>query len=233
VTAFDELRFPGSDGLPLAGRLYGSLNTEVLPLVCLPGISRNARDFHALAEILARHPAGPPLVAFDYRGRGRSAWATDAATYTVAVEAADVLTGLAHLGITRALFVGTSRGALLLHVLAITRPSMLAGAVLNDAGPRLEAEGLRAIRVQLGRGGPFADWPSAAAHLARLHGPAFPALAAEDFARMAEAMFVETADGFVPDHDPRLAEQLSLLDLDQPLPELWLPSAPWLRCPSW
>lgn len=221
MTEFGELRFRSRDGLHLAGRLYGSLTPGVLPLVCLPGLSRNARDFHALAGILARDADRPPVVALDYRGRGRSAWAQDAVRYSVAVEAEDVLTGLAHLGIKRAVFVGTSRGALIVQVLAMIRPSVLAGAVLNDAGPRLEAEGLRSIRAQFGRGGPFAAWEAAAAHLALIHGPAFPALARADFSRMAEAMFVETADGIVPDHDPRLAEQLSLLDLDQPLPELW------------
>jgi pimeloyl-ACP methyl ester carboxylesterase len=218
---FSEFRFAASDKLDLYGRLYGTLAPDVLPLVCLPGLTRNSRDFHAFALALRAGPSPRAVVTLDYRGRGRSAWPADAASYAVPVEAADVLAGLGHLGIERAIFVGTSRGALIVHVMALMAPGAIAGAVLNDAGPRLEAEGLRAIRAAVGRAGPFADWAAAIDHVAALNAPTFPALGRADFERIARAHFTESAAGIVIDYDPRLAEALALLDLDQPLPELW------------
>lgn len=213
--------YTSADGLALAGSLHGTLRPGVLPLVCLSGLTRNARDFDALAEIVVAAPGHRPVIAFDYRGRGRSERAADASSYTVPQEAGDVLAGLAHLGVGRAIFVGTSRGALILHVLGAVALPMIAGAVLNDAGPRLEAEGLRAIRAYVGQSGVFESWTEAADHVERLNRPSFPALLRTDFERMARANFIETAEGIVADYDRRLAEGLALLDLDQPLPELW------------
>ena len=218
---FDEFAFAAGDGLRLSGRLYGTLTPGTLPFVCLPGLTRNARDFHALAEALAGLPDPRPLAAFDYRGRGRSEWSPDAASYSVLQEARDVLVGLEHLGIDRAVFIGTSRGALIIHLLAMMAPEMIASAVLNDAGPRIEAEGLMAIRSYVGLSGPFPDWAAATEHVRTIYAPSFPALSHSDFDRMARATFIETGNGIVADHDPNLARQLALLDLDQPLPELW------------
>jgi pimeloyl-ACP methyl ester carboxylesterase len=93
--------------------------------------------------------------------------------------------------------------------------------VLNDAGPRIEAEGLMAIRSYVGLSGPFPDWAAATEHVRTIYAPSFPALSPSDFDGMARAAFIETGNGIVADHDPKLARQLALLDLDQPLPELW------------
>ena len=221
MSLFAEFGFTSDDGLRLSGRLYGTLSPDALPLVCLPGLTRNARDFHRFAEIVTQTPDAPPVIALDYRGRGRSAWAADAATYTVLQEAKDVLAALAHLGVGRGVFVGTSRGALVIHMLALLAPGALAAAVLNDAGPRIEAEGLRLIRNALRQSAPLPDWPAAIDHVAATYAPSFPALGQANFERMARALYRESEDGIIADYDPRLTEQMALLDFDQPLPELW------------
>lgn len=221
MTDVETFFFESDDGLRLSGRRHPGAFSHALPLVCLPGLTRNARDFDALAEAIACLPGSPPLIAFDYRGRGRSAWAADPSSYTVPREAADVLTGLAHLGIKRAVFVGTSRGALIIQVLALLQPRLIAGAVLNDAGPRIEAEGLALIRAYLTGQPPAPDWETATARVRAALGATFPALTDADFAEYATAGHTETAAGIVGDYDPRLTEALALLDLDQPLPELW------------
>ena len=209
------------DGLRLAGRLHGSLDEGRLPFVCLPGLTRNSRDFDAFAEAVRAGARPRPAIAFDYRGRGRSEWAAEPAAYTVPNETDDVLAGLAALGVARAIFVGTSRGALIVHILAGRAPQILAGAILNDAGPRIEAVGLRLIRDYVGRLGPFATWDAAASALADISRTAFPLLGQDDYRRMARAQFVERDGAIVADHDPRLAETLAAADLDRDLPELW------------
>jgi pimeloyl-ACP methyl ester carboxylesterase len=209
------------DGLTLAGHLYGDLDAGVLPFVCLSGLTRNGRDFHRFALAIQRGEMDRPVIAFDYRGRGLSDRAADAATYTLPNEMADVLAGLAHLGVLRAVFVGTSRGALIVHLLAASHPTLVAGAVLNDAGPKLEIEGLLAIKGYVGRPGTLPDWQGATALVAAINRPTFPALTDADFERMARAAFKETDAGIVADHDPRLADVLKDIRPDAPPPDLW------------
>ena len=71
--AFSDLFYSAPDGLKLHARVYGEGITDGSPVVCLPGLSRNARDFHDLAVHLSQRPERPRMVAvFDYRGRGLS-----------------------------------------------------------------------------------------------------------------------------------------------------------------
>src|SRR5947199_115052 len=131
----------GSDQQRTASELDPFLHTALLacehrgtlPVVCLPGLSRTSADFDALATALAGDAARPRRVlALDYRGRGLSERDRDSANYNVMVEAADVLAVLAALGVGTAVFVGTSRGGILTMLLAAQRPTLIAGAVLND-----------------------------------------------------------------------------------------------------
>ena len=218
-----------NDGLRLAGRIWngpektsgGSDGETPLPIVCLPGLTRNSRDFGALAGAILAEDPRRTIIAFDYRGRGLSQYADSPQAYTVPAEAADTIAGLDHLGISRAVFVGTSRGALVIHAIAAMRPDLLAGAVFNDAGPRLETEGLRHIRDTVGVVESFPDWENATDAVAAASAATFPALSRDDFARMALAGFIERDGMIVGDYDARLLEPLRIMDLDQPLPDLW------------
>ena len=209
------------DGLTLAGRLHGRFEST-LPLVCLPGLTRNSRDFDGLATALRKIRPDTPIVAFDSRGRGLSERCDDPNRYSVPEETLDLVAGLEALGIERAGFLGTSRGVLLILTLAALAPERIVTAIFNDAGPRLEAAGLKAIGAMIGQGESFDTIEDAARHLAELYRPSFPALAEADFRHMAEALYEEREDGrLVAAYDPRLAEPVKALDLDQPLPELW------------
>ncbi len=86
------------DGLRLYARDYGraDLATSSLPpIVCLPGLTRNSRDFHQLALLLSRDSIVPRrVIALDARGRGLSAWDDDKSHYNLVVEAQDVLANM-------------------------------------------------------------------------------------------------------------------------------------------
>ncbi|SMC95469.1 Pimeloyl-ACP methyl ester carboxylesterase [Fulvimarina manganoxydans] len=208
-------------GLSLRGRLYGRLESEP-PLVCLPGLTRNSRDFDGLATALRDLRPEWPIVAFDSRGRGLSERCDDPNLYSVPEETLDLLAGLDALGIEQAAFLGTSRGVLLILTLAAFAPQRILAAIFNDAGPRLETAGLKAIRALVGQGETFETMEDAAVHVAELYGPTFPSLAESDFRKMAEALYDKREDGLLAAaYDPRLAEPFNALDLDQPLPELW------------
>lgn len=215
-----------SDGTRIAYRTYRKHepSSEALPVVCLAGLTRNSRDFHAFAERVTGDPIKPrSVICIDYRGRGASDRAEDPATYSIFTEAQDCLLVLDALGITQAIFVGTSRGGLILHILAQLAPQRIAAVVLNDVGPELGLEGLKLIQSYLGEGNTSAipDWASAAEQLSRVHGAAFPALEPSDWQDMARAIYTEQDGQIVPDCDPAIALAFASMDLQQPLPHLW------------
>ncbi|MFZ1679523.1 MAG: alpha/beta hydrolase [Rhizobiaceae bacterium] len=221
MAGFNDVFYSAQDGLTLHARVYGRTQPG-LPAICLPGLTRNARDFHELALHLSTHIKSPrPVVAFDYRGRGQSAWAPDWTSYDPLVEAGDVLAGLAALDIGHGLFIGTSRGGLITMILSAMRPGAIRGAILNDIGPRIEGEGLAQIRAYLTGMPAPASLAEAEAILKQVFGPAFLALSDPDWARMAAAIFAERGGRIVPDYDPALINPLKSVDFSQPLPELW------------
>lgn len=220
MSEFKEIRFTSPDGLSLYARVYGETIAGAPTVVCLPGLTRNSRDFHGLASKLVVD--GFCVVTIDSRGRGNSEYATDAVEYNVVTEAEDVLAGLAALGIENAAFIGTSRGGLIIHVLAAMRPTVMRAVVLNDIGPVIELDGLFQIRGYLGQSPALTSWNEAATMQKALHGKAFTALDDEDWMRHAKAIYRQDAKGnFVPDYDPQIAQTLEGLTADARLPQLW------------
>lgn len=219
---FSDFFYPATDGLKLHARIYGETNAGGWPAVCLPGLTRNARDFHELALHLSRKAEIPrKVIAFDYRGRGQSNYDPDISHYNVGVEAGDVLAGLAALGMEHAAFIGTSRGGLIIHVLGALKPAALKAVVLNDIGPVIEAVGLTHIRNYLDRAPKPKTLAEAVDAQRRVHGADFPTLTDADWARMVAAICRETEAGWVPDFDPALVETLAGVDFSKPLPDLW------------
>lgn len=224
MTNFTSRFFPAPDGLQLHARDYMPApgGESRLPVICLPGLSRNGRDFHQFALLLSEGSPSPRrVVTLDYRGRGLSAHDENPANYNVATECGDVIAACATLGIARALFVGTSRGGLILHVLAAVQPDLIAGAVLNDIGPAIEADGLKDIRDYLAKRSYPTTFEEAANALASIHGPTFPILTRSDWLDMADALYRERDGRIAADYDPKLADQLQAIDFSKPLPTLW------------
>jgi pimeloyl-ACP methyl ester carboxylesterase len=221
--AFEEIRYSAPDGLRLYARVYAADRArERLPVVCLPGLTRNARDFHDLALALSAGEAGRMVAAFDYRGRGRSAYDRDWRHYDLLVETSDIEAGLTALDIGHACFIGTSRGGLILHLLSASRPAALKAAILNDVGPVVEGEGLAQIRTYLEKTPKPHSWREAAEIQRLAHGGAFPALGEDDWERMARAIFRENESGrIVTDYDPALLKAIRAVDLSRPLPDAW------------
>jgi len=217
-----DLYYASGDGLRLHVAEYGDPISPWLPVICIPGLSRSARDFHALALHLAAHPVRPRRVlAFDLRGRGKSAWDEDIAHYTPLVEMQDVLDGMAALGVDRAVIVGTSRGGLIAMLMGVARPSVIAGIVLNDVGPALEPRGLARLKTYIGRTPSPDDWSDAAHILRRLHGHQFTALDDAAWAAFARMTWRDEDGMPVGDYDPALARTFDGIEFDQPLPTLW------------
>lgn len=215
--------FTAPDGLRLHVRDYGPAETSLAPIVCLPGLSRNALDFEPLAWQLAQNGTGPArrVLALDYRGRGLSEHDADWRNYNMSVEGGDILAVLTACGIEQAVFIGTSRGGMHVMALSAMRPALIKAAVLNDIGPVLEAKGLARIRSYIGKLPAPASWPDAVDLLKRIGSTHFTALTAQDWGHYARCSFEEKDGLFRARYDSRLLNTLAHLDLEAPLPQLW------------
>jgi pimeloyl-ACP methyl ester carboxylesterase len=222
---WSRFEYGAPDGLRLAGRKYGFQHRGVqgaLPVICLAGLTRNASDFHELALHLANDPVRPrPVLALDYRGRGMSARDRNWQNYNVLTEAEDVIAGAVAAGIGEAVIIGTSRGALISMILAAMRPTLLAGVVMNDAGPEIDGRGLVRIRSHVEKGRDFANWSEAVAAVKATGRAHFPLWDDAMWEKQARRIHGEENGRIVRLYDPALTRTLSAIDLDHPLPAMW------------
>ncbi len=211
-----------SDGLRLHARDYGPRDSDAIPVVCLPGLTRNAADFDMLALALSQGETNKArrVLVLDYRGRGLSDWDA-AAHYDMPTESADILSVLDACGIHRAIFVGTSRGGLHTMVLAVVRPTILHAIVLNDVGPVIEAQGLARIKTYVGKLPPPSDWADALDMIKRMNGQLFPAIGDDTWRVFLRQTFEEKDGRLAARYDPKLADTLKDFDIEKPLPDLW------------
>lgn len=192
-----------ADGLKLHFRDFAGRNDRPVVL-CLPGLTRNARDFSHVAERLAGEWR---VICPDLRGRGDSAYAKDSATYNPLQYAEDLGLLLEQEGIDRLVSIGTSLGGLLTMMFAMTMPDRLVGALLNDVGPEIAPEGLERIRGYVGQGRSFPTWMHAARALEEAQGTVFPDYEIAEWLAMAKRCMVIGGNGrIVFDYDMKIAE---------------------------
>jgi pimeloyl-ACP methyl ester carboxylesterase len=216
------VHFRSQDGLTLAARIFDAKGGARLPLLCLPGLSRNSRDFVLLGQFFSEQvKERRRVVALDYRGRGLSDPDPNWRNYTPLIEAQDVLTAAAAIGIERAVLVGTSRGGIIAMLLGALRPGLIAGVVLNDIGPVIEGTGLARIKKYLTTRRKIPDWPAAIKAARDTASGQFPALTDEDWRAAAEAYFIETPNGIAPQFDPGLMKAVAEADFAERVPVLW------------
>ncbi|MDT3686559.1 MAG: alpha/beta hydrolase [Pseudorhodoplanes sp.] len=210
------------DGLKLHARVWGAQHCDSVPVVCLPGLSRNTADFDGLAITLAHDAIRPRRVlALDYRGRGASDYDRDPQNYNLAVELADVIAAVTALDAIPAVYVGTSRGGILTMLLAAARPTLIAGAVLNDIGPVIEPGGLMRIKSYVGKLPEPRSFDEGADILRRLFSAQFPRLTAEEWLEAARQTWRRANGRLVLTYDARLRETLKAVDPEQPPPAMW------------
>jgi pimeloyl-ACP methyl ester carboxylesterase len=196
--------YDSADGLRLYCRIYAAQRPGGLPVLCLPGLTRNSRDFVELASHLCSERE---VLAADLRGRGRSAWDPDPTHYQLPTYVQDVWSLLRSCALSRVLVVGTSLGALMGMVMAAVKPNIIAGVVLNDAGPEFDPAGIRRIAGYAGKLPPVSSWAEAAAQAKSVYGSALPGLTDEDWLDYARRGYRANAAGVpVPDIDPKIAE---------------------------
>ncbi len=224
MAEFKSLYVTSHDGLRLHARDYGTGNASSgIPVVCLPGLSRNAADFDSIAKVLNHGSGGPGrrVLAIDYRGRGLSDYDKDWKNYNIIVEQADILAILAAAGIEKAVFLGTSRGGIHIMFLAESRPELIHAAIMNDIGPVLETPGLMRIKGYIGKYPAPRNLTEAVALLKKINGDYFTGLTVEEWEAYAKTSYYSESGQWGSRYDPQLTKQIEAWKEDEPSPPLW------------
>jgi pimeloyl-ACP methyl ester carboxylesterase len=173
------------------------------PLLCLPGLTRNARDFAAFAE---RHSPRYRVLCPDFRGRGMSDHDPVPMRYLPPTYAHDTIALLDHVGVADAIFVGTSLGGIVAMLVAVLDEDRIAASVLNDVGPELAEAGIEHIRNYVGTEPTFATWAEAA-EAVKANQRGLPAhWQPADWEMLARRLCSKRQDGSIRfDYDPAIA----------------------------
>jgi pimeloyl-ACP methyl ester carboxylesterase len=206
-----------AEGLKLYCRIYPAQQPGGTPILCLPGLTRNSRDFVALAKRL--QPRHEVLTA-DLRGRGLSDRDSDPSRYQLPNYVLDLWSLLDSLRSSRVVVIGTSLGGLIGMVMAATRPARIAGLVLNDIGPEIDRAGAQRIAGYAGKLPPVSSWTEAAAQTKSVYGLALPGLTNAEWLDYARCSYRENANGVpVPDMDPKISEAFK--NTSAAAPDMW------------
>jgi pimeloyl-ACP methyl ester carboxylesterase len=196
-----------SDGLRLHYRDYAG-DASRPPILCIPGLTRNARDFEGVAARLA---GDWRLLCVELRGRGESAYAKDPVTYVPKTYLEDMEALIAELKLERFILFGTSLGGLITMLMAASGRERIAGALLNDIGPDMETPGLEHIRSYVGRARDWPTWLHAARFLAEMQRDRYPGWGIDEWLVHAKRLCRLTSAGrIVFDYDMRIAEPFKL-----------------------
>ena len=203
---YRERWLTAQDGLKLYFRDYGDTLSHETPALCLPGVTRNSKDFADLALRLSRHRR---VLCPDYRGRGRSAYDPDWHNYNPATYVNDIRHLLVACGVHKAHVIGTSLGGILAMVMAAATPGAVASAILNDIGPEVGGAGVGNIVNYMREERRFPDLQSAADYI-RKNFPDLPARSPEDWLTIARNTYREQPGrGFVHDWDHAIVNQFA------------------------
>ena len=195
------------DGLRLHYRDYPGPASKP-PIICLPGLTRNARDFEGVAGRLASNWR---VICVELRGRGESAYAKDPMSYVPLTYLQDVEALIRELGLQRFILFGTSLGGLITMLLSTSGADRIAGALINDIGPVIESRGLERIRGYVGRSQSWPTWLHAARYFAEAQHDVYPGWELEQWLVFAKRLCRLNANGrIVLDYDMRIAEPFKL-----------------------
>jgi pimeloyl-ACP methyl ester carboxylesterase len=195
-------------------------------VVCVHGLTRNSRDFDALASALSDRFR---VLCPDMPGRGDSEWLRDANDYGFPTYLAVLAALLAHAQVERVAWVGTSMGGLLGMVLAAQPDTPVTRLVMNDVGPVIEPAALMRIAGYVGLDPVFDSFEALEAHVREVSAP-FGALTDEQWNALSRSTARQTPDGrWRLKYDPGIA--VPFRTAAAPTTDLW---ALWdaILCPT-
>ncbi len=212
---YADVFYHSSDGLRLYARDYAGPLDESPAILCLSGLTRNGKDFAALAEHLCERYR---VICPDQRGRGRSDRDTDPARYRPDVYVADMWTLADLLQLPVLSVIGTSLGGLMAIMMTAQSPARIDRIVLNDIGPEVDPKGVARIASYVGKSGAVANWKEATRQTSDINGIAFPDYTDKDWFDMARNVYVQKDHSPVLEYDPAISRGLAT---GNAAPDLW------------
>ena len=123
-------------------------------LLCVHGLTRRGSDFKTLAEAMCRDYY---VVCPDVVGRGDSDRLSNPMQYAVPQYVADIAQLVKTLGVSQVDWIGTSMGGLIGMVYAAMPNSPIRRMLINDVGPKIEAEAIKRLGSYVGQPFSFAN----------------------------------------------------------------------------
>ncbi|MEG3148121.1 alpha/beta hydrolase [Sphingomonas sp. RT2P30] len=217
MAAYENRYWWSNDGLRLHYRDYAG-RADRPPIICLPGLTRNARDYASVAERLAGEWR---VIAVDFRGRGESGYAKDPMSYVPLTYVQDMEGLLGELGVDRYVAFGTSLGGIVTMLLAGASHQRIAGALLNDVGPEIDPAGLGRIRGYVGKASSWPTWMHAARAIAENNADVYPHWEITDWLAMAKRLYrLNSVGRIVLDYDMKIAEPFRVPG-NEAGPDMW------------
>ena len=124
---------------------WGALGNDRV-VICVHGLTRNGRDFDALARALPDFR----VICPDMPGRGRSDWLRDPNDYNFVTYVGALTALVARAGVPTVSWVGTSMGGLLGIAMAGQPGSPVSRLVVNDIGPFVEPAAIERLKTYVG-----------------------------------------------------------------------------------
>jgi pimeloyl-ACP methyl ester carboxylesterase len=215
--AWTDRYFASTDGLRLYYRDYPAAEPGRLPVLCLPGLTRNCRDFESSALRIRKTRR---VLSADLRGRGRSQHDPNFLNYHPGTYVGDLARLLADAGVDKVILFGTSLGGILSMLIAAATPLVPAAVILNDVGPEVAPEGLQRIASYVGRHAPVRNWQEAAQQMRAMYGVAMPDAGDADWMAFARRSYSEVDGVPVLDVDRGVGEAVRAAPAGA-APDLW------------
>jgi pimeloyl-ACP methyl ester carboxylesterase len=200
---YSEHRYSSKDGLSLYYREYGSGDNVI---ICLPGLTRNSKDFHDLATRMA---PGYRVLCLDLRGRGLSEFDPKWRHYHPGTYARDVWTLVDKLAIREFIIIGTSLGGMIAMVMSSQQVERIKAVIMNDIGPEIDPVGYTRILGNAGIKADINNWQDAAERSKRLTAQAAPDMPDDFWQDFARKTYRENSEGIPElDMDPNIGEAI-------------------------
>ena len=214
---YSENHFTNPDGLRQYYRDYNTAGSDAPVVLCLPGLTRNSRDFAEIADHMSKSCR---VICLDLRGRGNSEWDPDPSRYRLDIYVSDVMALLAELGINKFISFGTSLGGMITFMIAAMHPGVLIGAIINDIGPEIDPTGIKRIKSYVGGGTPAQTWDDAVAIVKAASQVSFPKFTEDEWLWFTRKLFAEENGKPVAQYDPLVSGSFAADD-EQSAPDLW------------
>lgn len=214
---YTDQYFTNSDGLRLHYRDYNNAPSNAPVVLCMPGLTRNAKDFGAIADHLAPTCR---LICAEQRGRGLSEWDPNPKRYTPVTYVDDMMQLRAHLKLDSVITLGTSLGGMMSMLMNAMHPGTIKAAIINDIGPEIDPKGIARIKSYVGKGIPPETWQQAIAAVRSANAGVYPHFSAQEWETFTHYLYADQNGKPVVQYDPAIRQNFDSEE-DQSAPDLW------------